>query len=95
MDKRLSILKNIEQTLSLLYSNTKTLMLYIYDCNKESQHNTYYRGEGEAQSLGSRSLYMRLEAGDTISLRTGQLGHGLFQITLCFELAQFDYAPPV
>ena len=37
----MSILKNIEQTLSLLYSNTKTLMLYIYDCNKESQHNTY------------------------------------------------------
>ena len=90
----MSILKNIEQTLSLLYSNTKTLMLYIYDCNKESQHNTYYRGEGEAQSLGSRSLYMRLEAGDTISLRASII-YELSYITLCFELAQFDWVPPM
>ena len=61
-----------------------------------SHHGTRYdRSEGEVLSLGSRSLYVRLEAGDTISLRTGQLGHGLFQITLCFQLAQFDYAPPV
>ena len=62
----------------------------------ESYHNTeYYDGccgqfEGHIQSLGSRTLYMRLEAGDTVSLRSGTVGHGLYQITLCFHLAQVD-----
>ena len=55
----------------------------------ESHHYTLYSGsEGRVESLGSRSLYMRLEAGDTISLRTGTVGYGLYHITLCFELAQ-------
>ena len=36
--------------------------------------------------------YMRLEAGDTISLRTGSI-RVLEFITLCFELAQFDSLP--
>ena len=59
----------------------------------ESKHYTgYYGSEGRVDSLGSRSLYMRLEAGDTISLRTGFL-KGLNDITLCFELAQFDWVP--
>jgi len=62
----------------------------------ESYHSTGYSGsEGQVSSLGSRSLYMRLESGDTISLRTGEVGHGLYQITLCFNLAQFDYVPPM
>ena len=60
---------------------------------EESYHGTYYSGsEGYVQELGSRSLYMRLEAGDTISLRTGYIG-SLLDITLCFELAQFDWVP--
>ena len=61
---------------------------------EESYHDTYYgNSEGYVNSLGSRSLYMRLEAGDTISLKTGSVGYGLYHITLCFELAQFDYLP--
>ena len=60
---------------------------------EESEHVTYYSGsEGWVGSLGSRSLYMRLEAGDTISLRTGLIEE-LAKITLCFELAQFDLVP--
>ena len=54
----------------------------------ESVHTTYYNS-----SLGSRSLYMRLEAGDTVSLRTFFVTADLYYITLCFELAQFDYVP--
>merc|ERR1711953_1047814 len=61
----------------------------------ESYHGTYYSGSGgHVNSLGSRSLYMRLESGDTITLRTGEV-HNLYTITLCFNLAQFDYAPPM
>ena len=60
---------------------------------EESFHNAYYGGsEGAVGSVGSRSLYMRLESGDTISLRTGDVSY-LYEITLCFELAQFDYVP--
>ena len=63
---------------------------------EESYHYTgYYSSEGIIASLGSRSLYMRLESGDTISLRTGVLGYGLEYISLCFNLAQFDYVPPM
>merc|ERR1711953_1080630 len=62
----------------------------------ESYHRTYYDGsEGRVGSLGSRSLYMRLESGDTISLRTVIVGHGLYEITVCFNLAQIDYVPPM
>ena len=61
----------------------------------ESVHYTgYYESEGHVASLGSRSLYMRLESGDTISLRTGNIDT-LADITLCFNLAQFDYVPPM
>ena len=57
-----------------------------------SRHYTYYGGsEGHVSSLGSRSLYMRLEAGDTISIRTTSDINALYRITLCFELVQFDY----
>ena len=38
---------------------------------------------------------MRLESGDTITFRTGEVERGLYEITLCFELAQFDYVPPM
>merc|ERR1712154_520084 len=49
----------------------------------ESEHYTrYYDSEGWVWSLGSRSLYMRLESGDTITLRTGELGGTLYHITL-------------
>ena len=62
----------------------------------ESRHETYYGGVnyGAVYSLGSRSLYMRLESGDSITLRTGTFSN-LYDITLCFNLAQFDYVPPM
>ena len=57
---------------------------------EESYHFTYYgASEGWVESMGSRSLYMRLESGDTISLRAGEIQF-LADITLCFNLAQFD-----
>ena len=62
---------------------------------EESSHVTGQSYIKSVKSLGSRSLYMRLESGDTISLRTGTVGYGLHDITLCFELAQFDYVPPM
>ena len=75
-----------EHNLAFLYINGEP----IY----ESIHETAYTGsEGGVASLGSRSLYMRLESGDTISLRTGTDDGDLYHITLCFELAQFDYVP--
>ena len=76
-----------EQNWAWLYKNAEPI--------KESFHFTYYTGsDGQVESLGSRSLYMRLESGDTISLRTGTIRE-LFDITLCFELAQFDWVPPM
>ena len=63
---------------------------------EESVHWTYYDGSGgHVSTLSSRTLYMRLEAGDKISLRTGKVGYGLHHITLCFQLAQVDYGPPM
>ena len=62
---------------------------------EESYHYTgYYSSEGIIASLGSRSLYMRLESGDTITLRADDV-RDLDHITLCFQLAQFDYVPPM
>merc|ERR1712110_338817 len=47
---------------------------------EESHHGTRYKdSQGEVLSLGSRSLYLRLQSGDTISLRTGTVGTGLWQ----------------
>ena len=45
---------------------------------------------GYFQSLGSRTLHLRLETGDVVTLRTGRL-EDIGGITLCFELAQFDW----
>ena len=79
---------NGDQNLAWLYINGEQI--------EESVHWTYYDGSGgHVSTLSSRTLYMRLEAGDTISLRSGKLGHGLYEITLCFELAQIDFVPPM
>ena len=66
--------------------------LYLNDERmKESQHWTgYYGSEGDVLLMGSRTLFLRLETGDTITLRTGIVDNGLFYITLCFQLAQPD-----
>ena len=79
-----SLTFNDEKNWVWLYTNGEEI--------EESFLNAYYISGtfGEVSSLGSRTLYMRLEAGDTVTLRTGQTGE-LFQITLCFQLAQPDF----
>ena len=58
---------------------------------EDSEHNTYYLGsDGRVGSLGSRSLYFRLETGDTLSLRTTRLEGALYDISLCLELVRAD-----
>ena len=77
-----SIQDNAEFNYAWLYINGEKIA--------ESQHLTDSGRNGKYfESLGSRSLYMRLESGDTISLRTGDI-RILADITLCFNLAQFD-----
>ena len=71
-----------DQNWAWLYKNDEPI--------KESFHFTRYSGsEGQVESLGSRSLYKRLEAGDTISLRTGTIRY-VYDINLCFELVHSD-----
>ena len=51
---------------------------------------SYFESDGRISSLGSRTLHLGLEAGDTLSLATGDEGHygefsGLWYITLCLS----------
>ena len=55
----------------------------------ESEHYTFNGDMAGDDSLGSRTLYMRLQAGDAITLRTGTIEH-LSLINLCFELVRGD-----
>ena len=58
---------------------------------EESRHLTYITA-WTVQSLGARTLYMRLEEGDTVTLRTEAV-LSLHDVTLCFQLAQYDTFP--
>ena len=56
---------------------------------------SYFESDGRISSLGSRTLHLHLDKGDTLSLTTGDEGHygvfsGLWYITLCVELKQMD-----
>ena len=55
----------------------------------ESEHYTYNGDMAGDDSLGSRTLYMRLESGDQVSLRTGEVQY-LSQTTFCFQLLRGD-----
>ena len=55
----------------------------------ESEHYQYNGDMAGDDSLGSRTLYMRLESGDYLTLKTGTIQY-LSQITLCFELVRGD-----
>ena len=51
---------------------------------------SYFESSGRISSLGSRTLHLGLEAGDRLSLATGDEGHygefsGLWYITLCLS----------
>ena len=61
---------------------------------EESFHKTSNLNSNAVFSLGSRTLYMRLEEGDQVTLRTGKI-YELAYITVCFELSQFDYNPVI
>jgi len=77
------------------YSGTPDNYAWIYLNGvriEESVHNTYNYNSGNVGSLGSRTLHMRLEEGDQVTLRTGEINR-LYSITVCFELSQFDYNP--
>merc|ERR1711936_769741 len=57
---------------------------------RESFYATgYYDSEGWVHSLGSRTLFIKLNKGDKVTLQTDSLtGDGLNYNTLCFHLAQ-------
>ena len=68
---------------------TNTAYLYLNDRRvEESHHFTSYYGQVYVESLGARTLYLRLEAGDSLTLRTGKLGWGLYDTLLCLHLLQ-------
>ena len=56
----------------------------------ESRYWTYYgNSEGKVGSQGSRTLFIKLNKGDKVTLRTDVLsGDALYENTLCFHLAQ-------
>ena len=64
----------------------------------ESQYwASYFESDGRVSSLGARTLHLHLNAGDTVTLGTGDQGHygefsGLWYITFCVELKQTDIA---
>lgn len=79
---------------SALHSD-QTNYVFIYHNDQmieDSKFLTYVLGSSSinVQSIGSRTLLLHLDAGDTVSLRAGNLGWALSDITFCVELAQFD-----
>ena len=69
-----------------------TLQAFIYINGQRIEASqywaSYFESTGRISSLGSRTLHLGLEAGDTLSLVTGDEGHygvfsGLWYITLC------------
>ena len=68
--------------------------IFIYlngDKVGESKLSTFYKnqGSGAIYSLGSRTIYLELERGDTLSLKTSSVGK-LYDITLCLELVHSE-----
>merc|ERR1711971_44668 len=69
-----------EQTDVYIYKNSARL--------EELIHNTGYGsgGSGTVRSTSGRSIYQRLEAGDTISLHAGHLsGKNIYRILFCIQ----------
>ena len=73
------------------YSNqTNTAWIFVNgEQISESEHSTFNGDKAGDDSLGSRTLYMRLEADDAVTLRTGTIQY-LSLINLCFELVRGD-----
>ena len=84
---------NIKQIFTIdSYSNSFKCFFYVNVSVRRSVLPTYYIRSDQLITDGHQD-YMRLEAGDTISLRTARDGNGLYEITLYFELAQLDSVP--
>ena len=70
----------------------ETISAYLYINGSkltESQYWTYYsKSEGWVGSLGSRTLFIKLNKGDKVTLQTTKLTGALYENTLCFHLAQ-------
>ena len=57
----------------------------------ETQHATFYYGgdvSGRVLSTGGRAVYLRLGAGDTLTLQTGTLTGQMGRIMFCVEFKQ-------
>ena len=53
---------------------------------EETGHGTYFTGEwGQVQSTGGRSVYLRLNYGNTISLQTETVTGGMYRIIFCVQ----------
>ena len=66
--------------------------LYLYlngQRIEESRHSTYNYNSDHVGSLGGRTLHLRLEDGDTVTVLAGEINE-LYSITICFELAHID-----
>ena len=64
--------------------------VYIYKNGAqmvETRHNTYYSsgGSGKVWFTGGRTVYQRLEAGDTLTLQTGRVDGDMWHIMFCVE----------
>ena len=95
----------ISGTWSITYSSTSVqysgdiIQAFVYvngEMLLESQYwASYFESSGRVSSLGSRTLHLHLNAGDTVTLGTGDQGHygefsGLWYVTFCVELKQTD-----
>ena len=54
---------------------------------EETQYVTWYYtgGSGAVYSTGGRAVYLRLGAGDTLTLQTGRLDGNMWDIMFCSE----------
>ena len=67
-----------ELTLAYLFTNGQRL--------DETEHNTYYTsGSGRVQSTSGRSVYQKLEAGDTLTLRADLVSRSMKNIMFCVQ----------
>ena len=95
----------ISGTWTITYSSTSVqysgdiIQAFVYvngEMLLESQYwASYFESSGRVSSLGSRTLHLHLNAGDTVTLGTGDQGHygefsGLWYVTFCVELKQTD-----
>lgn len=72
-------------------TNRNNVFLYLNGQRiDESEYFAYNENSGLVGSFGGRTLYMRLEEGDQVTLRGYTEVYHLHHITICFELAQFD-----